>query len=62
MFYPYRERQTLLQFLLNTFDPRVWFRVNDCECSWGYFKPNLIEGNFKSKLIWIPLAGCPKHD
>jgi hypothetical protein len=54
MFYPYKEKQTLIQFLLNTFDWRTWKHQYDkCECCWQYIG---------KKLLWIPLAGCPYHD
>lgn len=60
MNYPYIEKQTLIQWLLNTIDPRMWgmtkFARNrgfECECSWQYFQ---------GKLMWIILAGCPYHD
>ena len=53
MNYPYTEKQTPIQWILNTVDPRTWVRTEDCECSWQVFQ---------NKLMWIPLAGCPKHD
>ncbi len=53
MFYPYIEKQTLMQYLLNTFTPSMWFRPLDCECSWQ--KPF-------GRIMWVILAGCPRHD
>ena len=54
MFYPYTEKQTLIQWILNTIDPRVWRYKNDiCECSWQYLGKN---------LLWVALGGCPYHD
>lgn len=53
MFYPYIEKQTKLQWVLNTIDPRVWFRHKYCECSWQLFQ---------GKIMWIILGGCPNHD
>ncbi len=60
MNYPWTEKQTLIQWLLNTFDPRMWgmakfakTRGFECECSWQVFQ---------GKLMWIPLGGCPYHD
>ena len=53
MNYPYLEKQTLIHFLLNTFDWRMWNRNEDCECAWQYFQ---------GKLMFIILAGCPYHD
>jgi hypothetical protein len=53
MNYPYKGKQTLVQWFLNTVDPRTWGRGYSCECCWQYFG---------GKLMWIPLAGCPFHD
>ena len=53
MFYPYLEKQTFRQWVMNTIDYREWFRPKDCECSWQMFQ---------GKLMWIVLAGCSKHD
>lgn len=53
MNYPYLEKQTLLQFILNTFDIRMWFRPKECECCWQIFQGH---------LMWIILAGCSRHD
>lgn len=61
MNYPWIGQQTLKQFLLNTFDMRMysgrllnWFyNYPLCECSWQIFQ---------GKLMWIPLGGCPLHD
>jgi hypothetical protein len=53
MFYPYINKQTFRQWIMNTIDPRMWFRPKDCECCWDY-----LSGN----LLWIVLGGCSKHD
>ncbi len=54
MNYPFLEEQTLIQYLLNTFDWRMWgANWDECECCWEYFQ---------GKLMWIPLGGCPYHD
>ena len=68
MNYPYREKQTLLQFIFNTLDPRMWFRPEDCECCWQYMPyPNLLTSvkepkEYTNKLIFIILGACSKHD
>ncbi len=53
MNYPYIEKQTLVQFIMNTIDFRMWKKSKDCECSWQMFQ---------GKLMWIPLGGCKWHD
>ncbi len=53
MFYPYLTKQTKLQYLLNTFDFRIWPIFGCWGCAWEY--------NWK-KLIFIIMAGCPLHD
>lgn len=53
MFYPYREKQTFRQWILNTIDWRMWQSEARCECCWQVFQ---------GKLMWVPLAGCPYHD
>lgn len=56
MKYPYTDKQTFIQWLLNTFDLRMWHKnrySNDCECCWQYFQ---------GMLLWIPLGGCKWHD
>lgn len=53
MNYPYTDRQTWRQWLLNTVTPSMWFRPSDCECCWQYFGKG---------LMWIIFGGCPRHD
>lgn len=54
MFYPYIDSQTIIQWILNTIDPRVWrHRYDECECCWEYFQGN---------LMFIISGGCPFHD
>jgi hypothetical protein len=64
MNYPYREKQTLIQYLLNTFDWRMWHRNPECECCWEYLAPNLWPDSekYKPKLMFIITGGCPYHD
>lgn len=53
MFYPWLDKQTRLQYILNTIDLRFWFRKHHCECCWQVFQGH---------LMWIPQAGCDMHD
>jgi len=53
MNYPYFGKQTIMQWILNTIDPRMWFKSGECECCWE---------RFQGELTWIVLGGCPYHD
>lgn len=53
MFYPFKGKQTIKQYLLNTFDPRLWFHDREYSCCWEMFQGH---------LLWIAEGGCPKHD
>ena len=68
MFYPYAGKQTLLQWLFNTLDPRIWNDSPKCECCWQYMPfpnllyPDTIRKVWVNKLVFIVLGGCPYHD
>lgn len=53
MFYSFTNKQTIKQWLFNTFDPRLWFHDRTYTCSWDYMGKS---------LLWIAEGGCPKHD